>query len=417
MKKIFKNKKIFISIIVCLISFIVIGSIIFVLTRDKIVLAKETYTLEYGESISLKAEDYVDKDKTDKDVISKIKVSSDEKKNDKEYASLGTHTVTLKYEDETHKVKVTVKDTTKPEFDKSVEEIQITRDCNPDEAKVSEILSQFNATDLQEVTLTFNDDKVDYTKEGDYKATVKAEDASKNKSEKELNVKIVSPTITFDKSEETIYVEENFVIQATVVGKDSNITFSSSDESIATIDGQGKVTGKKAGTATVKAEANGVSAECSVTVKKAPANSTTTKKTVTNPNTGKQEEIVIVENSSVNSQPQLVREMVTYFNQERARAGQDPLTWDSDLESAVKTRAKEITTNFSHTRPDGTQGTSIAYRVTGEILHFGSTGTYDAYTAWLNSPTHREVMISKWCTKVAIARCGNYWVALFSYKV
>ena len=46
------------------------------------------------------------------------------------------------------------------------------------------------------------------------------------------------------------------------------VTFSSSDEKIATVDGSGKVTAVKAGSATIKAESGGKSVEAPIAIKK-----------------------------------------------------------------------------------------------------------------------------------------------------
>ena len=51
----------------------------------------------------------------------------------------------------------------------------------------------------------------------------------------------------------------------------SQVTFTSSDEDVATVDGEGKVTAKKAGKATITATYNGLTAEYSLTVNKAAA--------------------------------------------------------------------------------------------------------------------------------------------------
>lgn len=51
----------------------------------------------------------------------------------------------------------------------------------------------------------------------------------------------------------------------TIIGAKKSVTWTSSDKTIATVSG-GKVTGKKAGTVTVTAKANGIETVCSVTV-------------------------------------------------------------------------------------------------------------------------------------------------------
>ena len=55
---------------------------------------------------------------------------------------------------------------------------------------------------------------------------------------------------------------------ATVKGKSSKVTWKSSNSSIASVSKTGIVTGKKEGTVTITAKANGVSATCKVAVRK-----------------------------------------------------------------------------------------------------------------------------------------------------
>ena len=55
-------------------------------------------------------------------------------------------------------------------------------------------------------------------------------------------------------------------LKPTVVGSKKTVTWTSSNSKVATVDSEGKVTGKKSGTAVITAKANGVSATCNVTV-------------------------------------------------------------------------------------------------------------------------------------------------------
>ena len=207
MKEKLKNKKVIAGIIsgIAVITVVVIAMII--LSQPKLVVKAETMDIEYGNEISTKAEDYLDTEKVDKDIIAKTNVTvdiSNHDKSDNEYISIGEYLVKLTYEDETVEVKVNVKDTTKPTFDKFEKEIEITKDCKPAGEELSKLLKKFTAKDLQNVTISLDDSKVDYSKEGTYKATVKAVDASKNEATQETTIKIVKPTIKLDKKSESI---------------------------------------------------------------------------------------------------------------------------------------------------------------------------------------------------------------------
>ena len=76
-------------------------------------------------------------------------------------------------------------------------------------------------------------------------------------------------TIALNKTSISLTVGASDTITATVTPS-GNASFSSSDASIASVDGSGKVTAVKAGKATITASANGKTAVCAVTVTAAP---------------------------------------------------------------------------------------------------------------------------------------------------
>lgn len=425
MKEKLKNKKVIAGIIsgIAVITVVVIAVII--LSQPKLVVKAETTDVEYGNEISTKAEDYLDTEKVDKDIIAKTNVTvdiSNHDKSDNEYISIGEYLVKLTYEDETVEVKVNVKDTTKPIFDKFEKQIEITKDCKPAGEELNKLLEKFSAKDLQKVTISLDDSKVDYSKEGAYKATVKAIDASKNESTQETTIKIVKPTIKLDKKSESVYAKESFVLKATITGKEDKASFKSSNSSVASVDKNGKVTAKKKGTATITATANGVSTECKVTVKSVPSGSTTSKKTVTNPQTGKKEEVVVVKpstpsngSSGSGSSNSTLTASISYdainlINQERSKLGKSALSYSSELGDIALKRAKEISTDFSH---DGMDKYDPTYRI-GECIAYGYGSASRAVNGWMNSSGHKDTLMdgSKTHTQIAVARYGNYWVAL-----
>lgn len=425
-----KNKKVLIGGLVGVV--VIIAVAIFMIMNSKnLVLKAEEVQVEFGENISLEASTYLDEEKVDKDIIAKTTVTTDAPKQSnlsnnsvKDCPPVGEYTVTLKYSDETAEVKVKVVDTTKPKFTKYKDAVGVTKDCNPD---MDRIVAEFQANDLSEVKITVDDSQVDYSKVGKYKATVKATDKYNNEETRELTFEIVEPTIELNKKSDSIYVKENVVLKATIVGKDTKANFSSSNTDVATVDSNGKVTGKKAGTATVTAEANGVKATCKITVKKVPSGSSTEKKTVTNPNTGKQETVTIVKpkpsggnsgssggSSSASSTPVAVQSMMNRFNQARAENGVPALRWDSSLQSAAMTRAKEVTQKFAHVRPDGTNALDMP-GVKAEILVMGAYSESQAFNSWMNSTPHRNCILNDESGGVYIVRNGSYWVGLFSF--
>lgn len=378
---------------------------------------KDEVNVEYGNAISTNVVDYLSEDikNEDKEKIianTKVEILEDKKTEGKEYQSLGEYTVKLTYEDEVSEVKVIVKDTVKPVFKDFKNSVDTYKDVKVDFTKL------YKAEDLDKVTITADDSKVDYTKEGSYKATVTATDESKNVETKEVTVNVKKPEIKLDKTSKSVYVKESFVLKPTIKGKDTKATFKSSDSTVATVSETGKVTAKKKGTATITATANGIEAKCKVTVKEVPKGSSTTTKVVTNPTTGKKEEVTVVKpsmpsgGSSTSKTPQTSREAFNLINAERQKAGLPALAWDSSMESLAKTRAKEITTKYSHVRPNGTdvaQTHLYAENITNR------PSSHSAVSSWVKSKPHYRTMTNAEYTKCAVARCGEYWVALFSW--
>lgn len=380
---------------------------------------KDEVNVEYGNAISTNVVDYLSEDikNEDKEKIianTKVEILEDKKTEGKEYQSLGEYTVKLTYEDEVSEVKVIVKDTVKPVFKDFKNSVDTYKNVKVDFTKL------YKAEDLDKVTITADDSKVDYTKEGSYKATVTATDESKNVETKEVTVNVKKPEIKLDKTSKSVYVKESFVLKTDIKGKDTKATFKSSDSTVATVSETGKVTAKKKGTATIIATANGVEAKCKVTVKEVPKGSSTTTKVVTNPTTGKKEEVTVVKpsmpsgGSSTSKTPQTSREAFNLINAERQKAGLPALAWDSSMESLAKTRAKEVTTKYSHVRPDGTQVVNGVNGVRYAEVIANRPSASSAVKGWMNSSGHRKILLGD-KTRCVVAKCGEFWVGLFTY--
>ena len=172
------------------------------------------------------------------------------------------------------------------------------------------------------------------------------------------------------------------------------VTWKSSNTGIATVSG-GKVTAKKAGTATITAKVGSKSATCKITVKAAASTAASS--------------------GYVN-----VSACYTKINQYRKNAGVSSLKQDATLEKYAKTRAKELVTKFSHTRPNGKDGLTIisGNKNKGENIAMGYDSCASVMTGWYNSSGHRRNMLDRSFTKVGIAGYNYkgtiYWVQLFS---
>ena len=382
---------------------------------SKVLNVKDEVNVEYGNSISTNVADYLSEDikNEDKEKIianTKVDILEDKKAEGKEYQSLGEYTVKFTYEDEVSEVKVTVSDTVKPVFKDFKDTVDTYKDVKIDFTKT------YKAEDLSSVTITSDDSQVDYTKEGSYKATVTATDESGNAEAKEVTINVKKPEMKLDTTSKSIYVKESFVLKTSIKGKDTKATFKSSDTSVVTVSETGKVIAKKKGTATITATANGIKAECKVTVKSLPSGSSTTTQTVTNPTTGKKEEVVVVNPNppfvdSKKATPQTSREAFNLINAERRKAGLPEYKWSSSLVSSATIRAKEITIKYGHIRPNGSDPLDMP-NVYSEIICNRSTAN-KAVNAWMNSSSHRNAILRDDLTIGAVAKCGEYWVALF----
>ena len=108
-------------------------------------------------------------------------------------------------------------------------------------------------------------------------------------------------------------------------------------------------------------------------------------------------------------------------NDERERAGLNPLVWDSNLESTSDVRARECEQSFSHTRPDGNPWYTVNSEImAGENLAYGYETAGDVLRGWMESPTHRENILYPTFTKISISvyvaddGCF-YWAQEFGY--
>ncbi|MBQ8992014.1 CAP domain-containing protein [Candidatus Saccharibacteria bacterium] len=122
------------------------------------------------------------------------------------------------------------------------------------------------------------------------------------------------------------------------------------------------------------------------------------------------------------------REVLALVNQERAQNGLGALSWGSSCEAAAQTRAVEIISSYSHTRPDGSSwSTACAIPsyggTTGENLAAGNTTTSPAsvVATWMASETHRANILNGTFTNLAVGFVFDpstpyrtYWSQIFS---
>ena len=104
----------------------------------------------------------------------------------------------------------------------------------------------------------------------------------------------------------------------------------------------------------------------------------------------------------------LGKQIFDLTNKERAAQGLKELSYAYDLQSAADTRAREASTLFSHTRPDGTSCHDIVtkdYDVTGENLIMADKPIATAenlVAEWMNSEGHRHNILLGEYTELAV---------------
>ena len=114
--------------------------------------------------------------------------------------------------------------------------------------------------------------------------------------------------------------------------------------------------------------------------------------------------------------------MLMLINNERAKKNLSPLKLYPLACEKANVRAVEISSSFSHTRPNGSECFSIlnniAYQYAGENIAMNYSKLVDgAMSQWMNSEGHRNNILSKNYTHIGIGcYCKNgayYWVQIF----
>ena len=164
------------------------------------------------------------------------------------------------------------------------DETAIEAKCEPEDA--SNISFDFASSD-EEVATVDKDGKVKVLKAGECDITTTLMQDGEKVTEKTTHVKAFYEveSITLDSNEGKLTVGNSHTIKATIapeeVAAETTIEWSSSNEKVATVDSNGKVTAISSGNATITATAGEESANYEVTVEQ-PKKVTTSNKTYTN---------------------------------------------------------------------------------------------------------------------------------------
>ncbi|MFB6365466.1 CAP domain-containing protein [Paenibacillus elgii] len=121
------------------------------------------------------------------------------------------------------------------------------------------------------------------------------------------------------------------------------------------------------------------------------------------------------------SQSAFANQVVNLVNQERAKAGLQPLASDSALTAMALDKAKDMYNNgyFDHTSPtygsplDMMRSYGIRYSYAGENIAKGQRSPQEVMNAWMNSDGHRKNILSPNFTKIGVAYYNGVWVQEF----
>ena len=177
-----KNRKTVI-IVACIVVVIIAVALGLFISQSKV--KEDSFTFEYGKKVEID-NSAIFGDSSDKVKNIEVDYSSLKVVKDKDYPEVGeyelpfTYRTMIKHSD---KLKVVVKDTTKPKFTSFSEKIEVAKGNKDFDFK-----SYFKASDLSNCTLDIDTKDVKFDKEGDYTAKVTATDAHKNKESKKFTV-------------------------------------------------------------------------------------------------------------------------------------------------------------------------------------------------------------------------------------
>ena len=110
--------------------------------------------------------------------------------------------------------------------------------------------------------------------------------------------------------------------------------------------------------------------------------------------------------------------VITKVNEIRVANGLNALRYDTELESDANVRANEITSKFSHTRPDGSDWYTVDEDLMyGENLAEGYNSADAVVNAWMASPEHKANILKSDFTSIAVSSTTKngktYWAQEF----
>lgn len=123
-----------------------------------------------------------------------------------------------------------------------------------------------------------------------------------------------------------------------------------------------------------------------------------------------------------NNKSEFAKQVVDLVNQERAKAGLQPLKSDAALTNVAMIKAKDMYNNnyFDHNSPtlgspfDLMKSEGIQYRTAGENIAKGQRTPQEVMNAWMNSEGHRQNIMNANYTSIGVAYYNGEWVQEFT---
>ncbi len=273
--KTLENKKIALGLVAGML-LITLASCSMMNRAKYLVLANDSVEAELGQKVSTNIADYLDTDKADDvdKVIKNTKQTNNIKyvtvdnldengkivsKEEKDYPEVGNYEISFSYKKEKATIKVTVKDTTKPEI-KAPESIDVIQYTDLSTFNFGELLKATDYSDVKDWKI--NTSKVDVNTIGSYELKVSIQDKYKNKATKKLTVNVVeAPAVAEGEVAVTEVVTDENGNKKTVVTKKASSEVSKNDAVASTspVSNKGTVNSSSSASATKPTTNSGTS--------------------------------------------------------------------------------------------------------------------------------------------------------------
>ena len=245
-------------------------------SSKELVLASDEVKAEFGQRVSTNVADYLDanksgdvdkiiKDTKEKDNLKYVTVTNKDEngnvvsKEEKDYPKVGNYEISFTYKKEKATVKVTVKDTTKPEIE-APESIDVIQYTDLSTLNFGELLKATDYSDVKDWKIDTS--KVDVNTIGSYELKVSIQDKYKNKATKKLTVNVVeAPAVAKGEVAVTEVVTDENGNKKTVVTKKSSAEVSKNDAVASTspVSNKGTVNSSSSASATKPTTNSGTS--------------------------------------------------------------------------------------------------------------------------------------------------------------